>query len=131
MPLQDDLNTLWKRYVAAYRAGDATGCAALFTLGAVLHSPFGPPARGRTEIEALHADWVAEGGGAKHMQLLESGQTGDLAWCLCAFSEGDATGEGVSLNVLERQPDGDWKIRVCSLNAGDRGWNAGLTDRFA
>lgn len=48
--LQDVLETMAR----AYSAGDAVGCAALFTEDAQLHSPFAPPAKGSAAIEALH-----------------------------------------------------------------------------
>ncbi len=103
----------------AYVAGDAAACAALFTADAALYSPYAPPARGRAEIEALHRDWTT-GATAKRFEVLKCGGCGDLAWALAQFSEGHATGEGVSLDVFVRGPDGDWLIRVCSLNDLDR-----------
>jgi ketosteroid isomerase-like protein len=80
-------------------------------------SPYGPTAKGRDAIEAAHADWTSEGGENKKLQILEFGGTDSLAWGLAKFSEGEATGEGTSLNVFERQTDGNWLIRMCSLNA--------------
>ena len=117
MTVQSELQALYDRYVAAYRVGDARGCAAVFHREGHLYSPYGPPAQGRTAIRALHADWVAEGGEGKRITVLHSGHDGDMAWCLAAFSEGDAASDGVSLNVLERQPSGGWLIRMCSLTA--------------
>jgi ketosteroid isomerase-like protein len=106
------------RMVAAYRAGDAAGCAALWTEDGALFSPFAPPARGRAAIEALHSDWTADGVGSdKRLEVLDAGAEGNLGWCMVAFSEGSATDSGTSLNVLERQPGGDWLIRICSLNS--------------
>lgn len=106
-------------YVSAYRAGDAAGCVAVFTADAVLTSPYAPAARGRGEIEALHRDWVAGGAENKKLEIVEFGGADRVAWCLARFSEGEATGEGVSLNIFERQSDGGWLIRMCSLNAAD------------
>jgi hypothetical protein len=45
---------------------------------------------------------------------MDAGGSGDLAWCLTAFS--DAHDSGTSLNVFQRQADDKWLIRVCSLN---------------
>lgn len=114
--LRDDLQELLDTYAAAYRAADAAGCAAMFAPECELHSPFAPPARGRSEVEALHRVWTVEGGADKTLAVVGAGGSGDLAWCVAAFSEGPATGSGTSLNVFERQPDGRWLIRICSLN---------------
>lgn len=116
MTIQRELEAVWDAYVAAYRDGNAAGCAAVFTADAMVTSPYAPPGRGRAEIEAIHAEWVAEGGEAKSIKILEHGHEGDLAWCLVRFSEGAETGDGMSLNVFERQADGAWLIRMCSLN---------------
>jgi uncharacterized protein (TIGR02246 family) len=107
---------LMDKMAAAYRAGDAAGCAALFTTDATLFSPYAIAARGRDAIEALHRVWTAEAN-SKRLTVVEAGQSGDLGWCLAAYSEGDATGNGTSLSTLARQPDGSWQIRLCSLNS--------------
>ena len=118
MPLRNELQAVWDAYVNAYRRRDACACADLFAPNAVLVSPFGPAASGQKEIETLHAEWTLEGGENKMIEMIEFGGSDDLAWCLSKFSEGDAAGEGTSLNILERQPDGTWLIRMCSLNEG-------------
>lgn len=119
MSIRDDLQEIWDTYVAAYRAGDAAGCAAIFTEDAEVHSPYGPPARGRPAIEALHGEWVQHASSNKTLQVIEAGNSGDLAWTLAAYSEGEVAGNGTSLSVFERQPDGGWLIRMCSLNSTD------------
>ncbi|SDI54884.1 YybH family protein [Aliiruegeria lutimaris] len=111
-----EFQSLFDRYVAAYRSGDAAGCAALFTENAQMHSPYAPPAHGRSEIEAVHRDWTSDDVSGKEVVVLEAGMSGDLAWCLAEFREDATTDEGTSLNLLERQKDGNWLIRVCSLN---------------
>ena len=118
MALRDELQVVFDRYVAAYQAGDAPGCAAVFLPEAVMMSPYGPTASGHGAIAAQHAEWVGHGGGGKRLEIVAHGGAGDLAWALAAFSEGAATGEGMSLNVFERQGDGRWLIRMSSLNAG-------------
>lgn len=120
MSIRDDLQAFWNIYAAAYRAGDAAACAAMFALDAELHSPYAPPARGRAAIEALHSIWTQDGGGAdKQMTVIDAGSSGDLAWCLAAYSEGEASGDGISLGILERRAGKDWLIRMCSLNSSD------------
>lgn len=116
MGIKDELQLLFDGYVAAYRAGDGDGCAAFFTADAELRSPYGPIARGRESIAKTHRQWTSEGAENKQLEVINAGVSGDLAWCSAEFTEGALTGEGVSLNVLERQPNGSWLIRVCSLN---------------
>lgn len=116
MTLKDELQQVCNAYVAAYRAGDARGCAAIFTETGVMHSAFAPPAMGRAAIAATHRDWVQDGAG-KTLTVLDAGGSGDVAWFLAEFAEGEATGKGITLAVCDRQPGGTWQIRVCSLTA--------------
>lgn len=113
-----EMQDLMNRMAAAYAAGDAAGCAALFVPAGELYSPFAPPARGRAAIEALHRIWT-DGVGEKRLDVVDAGCAGDLAWCHATYSEGDSSGDGRSLSVLERQKDGTWLIRICMLNGAD------------
>ena len=118
MNIKFEYQTLFETYLASYRAGDASGCAAIYTPNAELHSPYGPPAIGRAAIEACHHDWVSGGGGGgenKTIKVLHADRSGDIGWCLAHYSDG-LEENGTSLNVLERQADGNWLIRQCSLN---------------
>ncbi len=119
MPIRNDLQNLFNTYAAAYRAGDATACAAMFVLNGELHSPYAPPARGRAAIETLHRIWTQDAGSDKKLTVIDAGSSGDLAWCLATYSEGQVTGDGTSLNIFERQAEGNWLIRICSLNSND------------
>lgn len=106
---------LFDEYVASYRAMDAVGCASVFATDAELYSPYGPPAIGRAAIEAIHREWVEEGAENKDINVVDAGGSADVGWCVAHFSEG-VTGTGTSLNVVERQSDGNWLISRCSLN---------------
>ena len=53
--------------------------------------------------------WMQEGAGEKQLMVVNAGRSGDLAWCLATFSEGQVTGDGTSLNILERDADGNWQ----------------------
>lgn len=111
------------RYLAAYEAHDAAGCAALYAGDGEVHSPFGPPARGRAEIEAEHLRWFEDGETNKTMRVIRAAATGDLGYCLVTFAA-DVPGEnggverffGTSLNVMTRDQSGGWAIAVSSLN---------------
>ena len=114
--LQQELQSVWDRYVAAYKAGDAAGCAAVFTPDAAVYSPYGPPAIGRAAIAAQHSEWVKLGGDGKTLIIEGAGSSGDLAWCLLRYSEGEVAGNGTNLTVFERQAGGNWLARISSLN---------------
>lgn len=115
MTFKDACQTLFDRYVACYRAGDAAGCASIYAHDAELYSVFGPPALGRSAIEAMHVDWLQEEPAAgKQINVLSAGCDGRLGWCVADFSEGAEPG-GISVNVLARQADDTWLITHCSL----------------
>ncbi len=115
MNFQEECQQLLDQYVSYYREDDAAGCASTYVLDAELYSPFGPPAIGRQAIEETHKEWVEEGAANKQVTVLSAGHNDDLGWCVARFSEG-ATGGGSSVNILARQPDGNWAITHCSLN---------------
>ncbi|SPH16991.1 hypothetical protein DEA8626_00505 [Defluviimonas aquaemixtae] len=117
MPIRDEFQRLLDRMVAAYRAGDAAGCADCFTEDATIFSPYAPAASGRAAIDALHRDWTGDGGDTKTLRVIDADASGDLGWCLAAYSEGDKNADGTSLNILARSSDGRWLIRYCSLNS--------------
>ena len=111
----DAFRPLFDAYIAAYRRGDALACADCYSEDGEILSPYGPPAKGRDALEALHVGWLAEGGEDKEIELLSGGVDGDLGWALTRFSEGNAGDAGVSLNVMKRGGDGLWRIRASSL----------------
>ncbi len=108
-----------KRYLQAYRAGDAAACAACYLPDGAIYSPYAPPALGRSAIEDLHRGWTIEGAPDKTLDPVQIGGNGRVAWCFARFAEGDATGEGWSLSVLEAQDDGSWLIRISSLTSDE------------
>ena len=121
MSVRDELQSFWNTYAAAYSAGNATACGAMFTADAEVHSPYAPPAIGRDSIEALHSTWTQGHAEAtqKKMTVIHAGRSGDLSWSLATYTEGLKVGNGTSVSVFERQADGSWLIRMCSLNSTD------------
>ena len=119
---RDDMQALMSGYLDAYRDKDASRCAAIFAGDAVIHSPFGPPIRGRDAIMAAHRDWFGLGEENKRIDILDCAASGDQAYCLVAYSA-DIRGEdgvpvkeaGTNLNVLVREA-GAWRIRYSSMN---------------
>ena len=120
MSIRDELQSFMNSMAAAYRRGDAVACSEMFAPDGELYSPYAHPARGRAEIQALHHVWT-EGVGDKQLIVVDAGGSDNMAWCLATYSEGEITGDGTSLSILERQASGDWLIRICSLNSSQRG----------
>jgi len=106
------------RYVAAYEAIDANGCAELFTSDALLLSPWNAPVRGKKAIAAVHIEWFAEGETDKKMVVDELHIDGNVGFCLMRYKARippERQVFGVSVNTLLRQPNGHWKIRHCCI----------------
>lgn len=105
-------------YLAAYDAHDEAGCASFYTQGALVLSPWGAPLRGQLAIADAHRDWFAEGERNKVMTILDLKIDGDLAISLLRYKAETDNGPvfGTSLNILERQSDGGWKIQHTSLH---------------
>ncbi len=114
MPLKEELQTMCDSYFAAYRAGDAAGCAAVFTENGILVSAYAPPARGRAAIADLHREWTVEGEG-KTMTVVDCAGSPEAAWFLAEFAEGQEAGAGLSLCGCVRQSGGPWQIKTCSV----------------
>ncbi|MEM9630108.1 MAG: hypothetical protein AAGA50_02190 [Pseudomonadota bacterium] len=106
---------LFDQYVDCYRRAVAAACSLVFAPDAELFSPYGAPAIGRSAIAETHSEWVLEGGENKQIRVLSAGCDGNLGWCVARFSEGTDE-SGSSVNVLARQADGSWLIKLCSLN---------------
>ena len=110
-------------YLAAYQAHDGIGCSAFYTDDAILLSPWGPPLFGPDAIAAAHVEWLKEGETNKVMTIVDLVVDGETGICLVHY-DADVPGDngtaekafGTSLNTLQRQPDGNWKIRHASLN---------------
>jgi uncharacterized protein (TIGR02246 family) len=114
--------SIMNSYLERYAAHDSKGCADLYTEDAVILSPYGPPAIGRTAIRDEHATWFLEGETNKSMTVLDAALDGATGFCLVAYSA-DISGEqgqtriyGASLNTLKKDPDGKWLIHQTSLN---------------
>ena len=126
MSIAEEMNALADALLQVTRARDAAACAALFTADGAIYSPYAEPAQGPEAIEALHQAWLDEGETNKQMTVLEAGGSGDTAYLLLAYSgdypqaDGSTLSEsGRSLNLCRRQPDGSWRIHICSLNSDE------------
>jgi hypothetical protein len=86
LTFHEEMQELMDEMANAHRAGDAHSCAQMFTPDGALYSSYAFPARGRAEIESLHRGWTAEGTG-KQLKVKEASSSGNLGWCLVAYSE--------------------------------------------
>jgi uncharacterized protein (TIGR02246 family) len=121
---QAEITSLVARLLEALQRHDAVACAALFSEDGLILSPYGPPARGRNEIQVMHQGWFDEGETNKRLTVLETRTSGDLGYCLLAYA-GDylqfdgtcSTHRGRSLSILQRMPNSEWRIRLQGLIA--------------
>lgn len=118
MAIQDELQAFFDKQAELYRAGDWQACAAMYAQEGCVFSPYSPPAQGMAEVLDLYRRWTTNSDGAKRLIVTDAGTAGNLAWCILRNPD---AGKATSLNVLERQADGSWQIRACSINANDEG----------
>ena len=106
---KDELVTLIRAYLEAYRAQDAEGCARAFATDGALYSPFDPPAQGREAIASTHSQWWTVREEDKRLELMEFHDHGESGHCLLRWSARVAqdgapnefkTESGLSLCVL-------------------------------
>ncbi|HUP47582.1 MAG TPA: SgcJ/EcaC family oxidoreductase [Thermoanaerobaculia bacterium] len=120
---RQDIERLRDEWLAAAERDDAAAVAALYTDDAVVASPDNPPAEGRQAIEAL---WTRNFPMASGLEVRSSRieASGDLAYDYGEFSQRITPPKGKPMDVtgrylvvLQRQPDGAWKItRHVSFN---------------
>ena len=93
-------------------------CAELYAEDGEIHSPFGPPVRGRAAIRATHDSWFESREENKRLEVLSGECRGDLGYALLRYSADTADGveAGTSLNVLAAATPGRWLFRLTSLN---------------
>lgn len=120
---RQDIERLRDEWIAAAEKDDAATVTAFYTDDAVVASPTDPPAEGRQAIEAL---WTKNFPTASGLQVRSHSLevSGEVAYDYGQFSQritppkGKPTDvTGTYLVVLQRQPDGAWKIaRHVSFN---------------
>ena len=122
----DAIRDVIARYLSAYENHDSAGCSAVYAPDAIVLSPWGPPLHGPDAIAAAHIDWFEAGETNKTMKIRDLIVDGRTAICLVTYAA-DVPAEsgspekvfGASLNTLQCQPDGSWKIRHTSLTELD------------
>jgi len=110
------------KYLTAYQARDAAGCAAIYAPETAVFSPFGPPIEGRDSIAEAHEGWFALGEENKRIEVIDCAASGNVGYCLLT-SSADIPGDdgtvqpdsGTNLCAMVRR-SGVWQILHSSIN---------------
>ena len=121
------VNAIWDEYEASQMAGDPDRWIALWTDEGVKMPPDEPAIDGTDQIYARAQRSMADPVDEMVITALETQSAGDMAYSRGVFSFTftiDETGEqemmdGKFMTILQRQPDGSWKIHRDIHN-----WNA-------
>jgi ketosteroid isomerase-like protein len=106
--LPPELDRVLRDYERAWRAGDASALAALFTDDGFVLQPGRPPARGRAALEATYA---GQGGGSLKLRALAYATSDSIGYIIGAYGYGDdAEDQGKFTLTLRRSPSGRWLI---------------------
>lgn len=124
---------LRQSYERAYNAGDAAGIGALLTDDAQWLPPAEAPVVGKAAVQRRYASQFTRSRSVFHLRIDDFRQSGELAVIEGPYERTDAGGQGSTsktysgkyLMVLQRQPDGSWKIARDIWN-GDRSPGATL-----
>lgn len=119
-----DMKTILEDFDAAYNEafnrGDAEGCAAFFTEDIMLLPPDEPMTRGRAAFLDTYRSRISENTGGTHTnKLIDYGVEGDMAYQVGTYAIADSNPpeQGKFVNILKRQGDGTWKVKVSIFNS--------------
>ena len=118
--LPPELDRVLRDYERAWRAGDATGIASLFTEDGFLLQNHRPPIRGRAAIQAVYA---GEQGGPLRLRALAYAAGDTIGYIVGGYRYGDAAHDiGKFTITLQREHGGPWLISsdMDSNNASPR-----------
>lgn len=102
------LDRVLRDYEAAWRAGNATALAALFTDDGFVLQSGKPPVRGRAAIAAAY---TGQGGGPLRLRALAHATADSVGYIIGAYGYGsDATDMGKFTLTLRRMSGGRWLI---------------------
>lgn len=120
MDMKKRLEEFDDAYNAAFNAGDAAACAAFFTEDVMLLPPGEPMTCGRAAFEETYRSRIKENTGGTHTnELIDYGVAGDMAYQVGAYAieDSDPPEKGKFVNILMRQADGSWKVKVSIFNS--------------
>ncbi|WP_170328328.1 YybH family protein [Ruegeria arenilitoris] len=120
MDMKKTLEDFDAAYNEAFNRGDAEGCAAFFTEDIMLLPPGEPMTRGKAAFLATYRSRIKENTGGTHKnELIDFGVSGDTAYQVgtYAIEDSDPPEQGKFVNILQRQPDGTWKVKISIFNS--------------
>jgi uncharacterized protein (TIGR02246 family) len=106
-------------FAEAYKRGDATGCAAIYSEDAFQLAPNQPMLRGKQAIKEFFQGVIDQVGGTLSTQIVEFGVEGDLAYQMgtVTFTGTKTPDQGKFVHIFRRQQDGSWKMHVAIFNS--------------
>ena len=123
-----------QKYVKHYVAGNAAGLAELFTEDCLMLAPDAPMAMGKAEAQAIYEEQFNKmAPSALSINPTDEVTLGDwgygagtwIATATVKATDAVVQLEGKYLNVVKRQPDGNWKIHRHTWNAPTQAATAG------
>ena len=119
MEARQAIEAITAEFVDAYNRGDAAGTATGYIEDCAVLAPNQPTVRGRQAIEALFKGMIEEVGGTVTETIVEVAEAGDLAysWGTYSLESGEISDAGNVVEILNRQADGSWKIRLSIYNS--------------
>ncbi|WP_170333740.1 YybH family protein [Ruegeria arenilitoris] len=120
MDMKKTLEDFDAAYNEAFNRGDAEGCAAFFTEDIMLLPPGEPMTCGKAAFLDTYRSRITENTGGTHKnELVDFGVEGDMAYQVgtYAIENSDPPEQGKFVNVLQRQPDGTWKVKISIFNS--------------
>ena len=124
MAIQSEMQELVDEWVARFVSGDVDGATDMFTSDGAIYSPYDGAAIGIEAVREVHQRWMDSGETNKKLVVLEAQADGDLGYNVVRYSGGYpqddgsiVTETGFSVNIVKRQPDGQWKFHISSLNS--------------
>ncbi len=120
MDMKKTLEEFDAAYNEAFNRGDAEGCAAYSTDDIVLLPPGEPMTRGKAAFLDTYRSRIKENIGGTHKnELIDFGVDGDMAYQIGTYAIEDSKPpeRGKFVNVLKRQPDGTWKVKISIFNS--------------
>jgi ketosteroid isomerase-like protein len=106
--LPADLDRVLRDYEVAWRGGDASKVAALFSVDGFVLQNGRAPVRGR---DAIGKAYAGQAGGELKLRALAYAVADTIGYILGAYSYGNAPGDIGKFTVTLRRPrDGKWEI---------------------
>jgi len=124
MTILSEMQSTVDGWVTRFVDGDVEGATDMYTSDGAIYSPYAAAAVGTEAVREVHQGWMDAGETNKKLVVLEAQADGDLGYNVVKYSGdypqddgGMVTETGFSVNIMKRQPDGQWKFHISSLNS--------------